>query len=94
MLKISLGSRRRSVPVLSGMPALLATTSIAALLLGGTAYAGNITVTNANQATVTNPANTTTDFVLVQDFEYHQQRAQRWHDQCWEQDHRQQHKSL
>jgi hypothetical protein len=67
MLKISLGSRRRSVPVLSGMPALLATTSVAALLLGGTAHAGNITVTNTTQATVTNPANTTTDFVLVVD---------------------------
>jgi hypothetical protein len=49
------------------MPALLATTSVAALLLGGTAHAGNITVTNTTQATVTNPANTTTDFVLVVD---------------------------
>ncbi|HEV3247477.1 MAG TPA: hypothetical protein VG124_09770 [Beijerinckiaceae bacterium] len=59
-------SRRRFAPGISSMPALLATTSVAALLLGTPlpAHAAGISVTG-NAANVDNPANTTVTSIVV-----------------------------
>jgi hypothetical protein len=65
MPMIPASSRRRFTPALSRAPALLATTSVAALLMAASAQAGQ-TITNQNVATVTNPAgNNTTSIVIT-----------------------------
>jgi hypothetical protein len=59
-------SRRRFAPGVLGMPALLATTSVAALLMATPlpAHAAGISVTG-NAANVDNPANTTVTSIVV-----------------------------
>lgn len=70
MLKFSRASRPgralASLPVFSPLPTLLATTSVAALLLGVPlpAHAAGISVTG-NAASVDNPANTTVTSIIV-----------------------------
>ena len=68
MPKISRASRpgRASafMPARSSMPALLATTSLAALLLAAPAKAGQV-ITNQTVANVTNPAGNATTSIVI-----------------------------
>src|SRR5580704_16461729 len=64
MPKLSRAFMRGRVP--ASLPALLATTSVAALLLGGApARAGGLSFNGQTQASVTNPANTTVTSIVI-----------------------------
>ena len=56
----------RAMPSRGLAPSLLATTSLAALLLGGApALAGGLSFDGQTQASVTNPANTTVTSIVI-----------------------------
>ena len=56
--------RRRFAPAFSRAPALLASTSVAALLMAAPAQAGQ-TITNQTVATVSNPAGNVTTSIVI-----------------------------